>query len=204
MGKRLAILWILTLNLAVTGCASLNTLTSDVQSFGQWPTGRKPGAFVFERLPSQQARADVQQVLETSALPALEAVGFKLTPDPQAADYVVQLGARASPNQQFRGNPFYAWQSIPPGRPGYNFHTPPYGYGRGVWVFPIDTPSFEREVVVLIRDAKLGTNLYESHAVSDGPSANLMVLLGPMFAATLKDFPATSPNPKKVTLPLNP
>jgi hypothetical protein len=204
MIKQLAYLWILALNIALAGCASLNTLTSDVQSFGQWPTDRKPGTFIFERLPSQQARADVQQILETAALPALEAVGFKLIPDPKEAEFLVQLGARSSPSQQFSGDSFYAWQGVPHAYPSYNTHTHLYGYGRGLWAFPIDIPRYEREVVVMIRDPKQGTNLYESHAVNDGPSANLMGLLGPMFFAALKDFPSTSPTPKKVTLPLNP
>lgn len=204
MSKRIAILWILALNLAMAGCTSLNTLSSDVQSFGQWPADRKPGTFAFERLPSQQARADLQQLLETAALPALEAVGFKLTPDPKAAEYLVQLGARTAPNKQFRGDPFYAWQGIPYTYPANKAYRHPYGYGRGLWIVPVGTPSYEREVVVLIRDPKLGANLYESHAISDGPSANLIGLLGPMFTAALKDFPSTNPSRRRVTTPINP
>ena len=204
MSKQLPFLWILALNIALAGCASLNTLTSDVQSFGQWPTVRKPGTFVFERLPSQQVGADVQQILETAALPALEAAGFKLIPNPKEAEFLVQLGARSSPSQQFRGDPVYAGQGIPHAYPIYNTHTNLYGSSRGVWAFPIDIPSYEREVVVMIRDPKQGTHLYESHAVNDGPSANLMGLLGPMYSAALKDFPSTSASRKKVTLPLSP
>ena len=42
----------------VSGCAAVNSLPVDVASYGDWPTGRAPGQYRFERLPSQQARAD--------------------------------------------------------------------------------------------------------------------------------------------------
>jgi hypothetical protein len=45
---------------ALSGCASLNTVVSDVSSYGQWPTQRKPNTYRFERLPSQQALGQTQ------------------------------------------------------------------------------------------------------------------------------------------------
>ena len=60
----------------LAACASLNTLQADVASYGNWPVERKPGTYTFERLPSQEARADVQQRLEDAAHPALQAAGF--------------------------------------------------------------------------------------------------------------------------------
>ena len=38
---------------ALAGCASFNEITADVASFGEWPAGRAPGTFGFDRLPSQ-------------------------------------------------------------------------------------------------------------------------------------------------------
>ncbi len=55
------------------GCASLNSVTSEVSSFGEWPAGRAPGTYAFERLPSQQARQAETELLENAARPALEA-----------------------------------------------------------------------------------------------------------------------------------
>lgn len=203
-------LGMLALAAGLTGCAGLNTLTSEVSSYGSWPAERRPGGYVFERLPSQQARAEQQQRLETAARPALEAVGFKPASDPKSAEYTVQLSARSSANERSRSSdPFFGWQAVPRpyGVPGRPYH---YGYGYGpaynpgLWVVPMDIPSYEREVVVLIRDAKQGQTLYESHAVSDGSSPNFRGLLNAMFEAALKDFPQGGPGPRNVTTPLSP
>ena len=37
--------------LLLAGCAAMNTVTSEVVSYGDWPAGRAPGSYVFERLP---------------------------------------------------------------------------------------------------------------------------------------------------------
>ena len=52
---------------ALTGCAAMNNLTSDVSSYSAWPADRKPGTYAFERLPSQQLRADRSQAIEDGA-----------------------------------------------------------------------------------------------------------------------------------------
>jgi len=31
------------------GCAALNTVTSEVATYGDWPAGRSPGRYAFER-----------------------------------------------------------------------------------------------------------------------------------------------------------
>src|SRR5688572_26307922 len=80
--------------LVLFGCAAMNTVHSDVATFGDWPSGRAPGTFTIERLPSQQARGAQHDLLETSARQALERVGFKPAADAAGADVVVQVGAR--------------------------------------------------------------------------------------------------------------
>ena len=57
-----------------------NAVTSRVSSYGGWPEGRKPGRYVFERLPSQQTRAEQQDRLEASAEP-LATAGFERVTD---------------------------------------------------------------------------------------------------------------------------
>jgi hypothetical protein len=78
----------------LVACASMNTLNAEVVSYGGWPKERKPGTYAFERLPSQQARAETQQRLEDAAEPALKAAGFSAAAPGATPDVLVQLGAR--------------------------------------------------------------------------------------------------------------
>lgn len=191
---------VLGVGLGLTGCAGMNTLTSEVNTYGSWPPERAAGTYVFERLPSQQARPDQQQRLEAAARPALAAAGFKPADDAQTAEFVVQLSMHSAPNERMRIDPYLAWQSVP--SPLHGAPLRPSPYVRSPWIFPVDPPSYEREVVVLIRDPKRGQTLYESHAVSDGTSPYFNGLLGAMMAAALKDFPKTDMGPRRVSTPL--
>ena len=183
----------------LSGCAALNTVTSEVATYGDWPAGRAPGRYAFERLPSQNARAERQAELEGAAARALEAAGFKPAPAAEA-DVIVQIGARVSRTELspwddplwwrwgggYWRNP--VWRS--PSRLSYsaNFNTG--------W-----TTRYERSVGLLLRDRASGTPLYEAHAQTDGSSAGDSALLAAMFAAALKDFPASGAvNPRLVSV----
>jgi hypothetical protein len=178
------------LALALAGCASLNSIDTDVSSYGIWPAGRAPGSFAFERLPSQQAQGERQGALEAAA-------------DPANADVTVQLGARitrydTSPWDDpfwWRWGPAYGRYAGYPGYPGWYY--PYYGFG-GMY----STPRYDREVAVLIRDRRTGAPLYETRATSDGYSAGDATLLSTMFQAALKDFPTPAVSPRRVTMPL--
>jgi hypothetical protein len=192
MTKTLSLL-IATVSLA--GCASLNSLTSEVSSYSQWPADRKPGSYAFERLPSQQTRPQQQQVLEDSARPALEAAGFTPAADASASEYIVALGARVSATEQYYDDPFW-WRG---GLYSHRFSRPwPY-YGIG---FGIPSTTYEREVALLIRDRRSGQPLYETRASNDGGSPSIQSLLPAMFEAAMKDFPAGSVTPRQVTIEL--
>lgn len=189
MSKTLSLL-IAAVSLA--GCASLNSLTSEVSSYSQWPAERKPGSYAFERLPSQQTRPQQQQLLEDSARPALEAAGFTPAADAKDSEYIVQLGARVSATEQYYDDPFW-WRG---GLYSHRFSRPwPY-YGMG---FGIPSTTYEREVALLIRDRKSGQPLYETRASNDGGSPSIQSLLPAMFEAAMKDFPAGSVTPRQVT-----
>lgn len=189
MSKTLSLL-IAAVSLA--GCASLNSLTSEVSSYSQWPAERKPGSYAFERLPSQQTRPQQQQLLEDSARPALEAAGFTPAADAKDSEYIVQLGARVSATEQYYDDPFW-WRG---GLYSHRFSRPwPY-YGMG---FGIPSTTYEREVALLIRDRKSGQPLYETRASNDGGSPSFQSLLPAMFEAAMKDFPAGSVTPRQVT-----
>lgn len=178
---------------ALSGCASFNQLQSDVSSYSRWPADRKPASYTFERLPSQEARPETQQKLEDAARGPIEAAGFTMASDPKTAEYIVQLGARVDANERsLYEDPFW-WRS--------GFY---YGrYGRGFWGpgfgASFTTPTYEREVAVLIRDRASGQPLYEARASNDGASPSIESLLPAMYEAAMKDFPNGGVNPRRVT-----
>ncbi len=180
--------------LASVGCATVNTISSDVSSFGEWPAGRAMTTYAFERLPSQEARPEDQAVLEGAARGAIERAGFKPA-DAARADVLVQVAVRASRQDRGGWDDRYYWPrvSVWGGRGVYwGLHTP----------YP-STPRVDREVAVLLRDRASGKTLYETRAVNSGFSSVDAPLLAAMFDAALKDFPRQAVSPRRVdtTLP---
>ena len=178
---------------ALAGCAALNNLNSDVSTYSQWPSDRKPASYAFERLPSQQARPEQQQRLEDAARRAVEGAGFTPAADDRGADVSIQLGARVSANDRSPYDDPFWWR-------GGLYHG---RYWRGYWGPGFGphyiSPSYEREVALLIRDRKTGQALYEARATNDGGSSSIDSLLPAMYEAALKDFPNGGVNPRRVT-----
>jgi hypothetical protein len=197
MNRRVWTLSALSAAALLAGCAGLTQLTSDVASYGEWPAGRQPGSYAIERLPSQQNRADIQDQLESAARPGLEAAGFKPAEAGKEPDVVVQLGARVTRTDASPWDDPLWWRG--------GFGTWRYGPWPGprwsVWA-QHEFPRFEREVAVLIRDRSSGKPLYEARATSDGTSTGGTAVLRAMYDAAMKDFPATGPNPRRVTTAL--
>ena len=195
MRKLFAALSISTLA-ALTGCAGMHELSNDVSTYSQWPAERKPSSYAFERLPSQMANAEGQQILEDSARRALESAGFVPASDPKSADYVVQVGARLSVSERsLYDDPFWWHGGLYHPRYFGHFRR---GYGYGFAGYGMFSPIYEREVAILIRDRKTGTPLYEARATNDGYSSSMNSLLSAMFEAAMKDFPNTGINPRRV------
>jgi hypothetical protein len=201
----------LAMSLLLGGCASMNQVMNDVTTYNVWPADRKPGTYAFERLPSQQANAQQQQVLEDSAARALELAGFTAAADPKAADVSVTLGARVSANQ---GSPYddpFWWRGglwahhfyRPYWRPGFGpYFGHPFG-PFGPWGYPYyNSTTYEREVALLIRDRRTAQPLYEVRVINDGYSPSIGSLLSGMFEAGLKDFPYSGQNPRRVVTQL--
>lgn len=194
--------------LLLGGCAAMNNLNNEVSTYGAWPAERKPASFVFERLPSQQAHPERQQMLEDAALGALTGAGFAPAVDAKDAEYLMQLGARvALDDPWFDPDPMF-WRGglrygVGYGRSHGRWGRGPWDAGWGMGYGYSSSASFERDVALLIRDRKTGALLYEARASNSGPSAAIDRLLPPMFRAALKDFPATSPEPHTVTVPLS-
>ena len=189
-----------TTALALAGCAAFHNLNSEVSSYGQWPAERKPASYVFERLPSQQARPERQQALEDAARRAVESAGFTPAADDKAADVSIQLGARVNASDRSPyDDPFWMRGGL------YFSHYPHFSRpGRGYWGSGLGvqftTPTYEREVALLIRDRKTGQALYEARASNDGASPSINSLLQAMFEAALKDFPNGGINPRQVSV----
>jgi hypothetical protein len=199
------LLAVASIALMLGACASFNTLNSEVSTYGNWPADRQPASFVFERLPSQQAHPERRQQLEDAARGALEAAGFRAVADANDAQYLMQVGARVvSTDPWIYNDPLFwrgGWRHGRFGRPG--FWGPGWGPGWGWGWGPYDTPTYEREVALLIRDRKTGALLYEARASNTGPSAAIDYLLPAMFDAALKSFPNADPNPRQVTTPIS-
>lgn len=197
--------------LLLGGCASLRNIDSEVSTFSQWPAQRAPTSFAFDRLPSQQARPEQQQLLEDAARPALLKAGFRPAADNAQAEVNVQLGARISANERspfddpfwwhgglYRGYPYGPYGAYG-GFGGFGYG----GFGRPLWAdwdTRYGTASYEREVAVLIRDRQTGQTLYETRASNDGLSPMFGETLGAMFEAAMQGFPVADAAPRRVTI----
>ncbi len=200
--RRLLQLTVLSALAALAGCASMRQLSAEVSSFGDWPTGRAAGSYAFDRLPSQQAQADASLALEDAARPALAKAGFVPVAPGTAPDVLVQLGARVSRADPSPWDDPLWWHG---------------GWGtwrHGPWRGPIwgtefggsvryQSPRFDREVAVLVRDRISGKPLFEARASSEGFQSNAAPVLQPLFRAALTGFPTLGVNPRQVTVPLS-
>jgi hypothetical protein len=180
----------LVLAAVLDGCAAINTVTSEVATYGDWPAGRAPGHYIFERLPSQQARGTWQDALEAAAARGLETAGFAAAVDAAQADVVVQIGARISRTEIYPWDDplWWRWGGAYWRSPGWRLHSRAAFYANfnASWY-----SRYERSVALLLRDRASGAPLYEAHAQTDGTTAGDNALLAAMFEAAMKDFPAT-------------
>lgn len=182
---------------ALTGCAALQQVTSDVSSFGEWPADRKPATYAFERLPSQAAQVKESDELEAAARPAIEKAGFVQAAPGSEPDVLVQVATRLNrANTQAWDDPLW-WRGG-------------FGHWRhGPWIAPRwgaslrwDLTRYEREVALLIRDRKSGKPLFEARASNEGGGAAGSETTTAMFQAALADFPKLGINPRRVTIQL--
>ena len=197
----------------MSGCAAINSMSVDIASYGDWPTGRTPGLYRFERLPSQQARADEARLLEDAAAPALARAGFIAAPTGSEPDVLVQVGARVSRSDRSPWDDPFWWGSGHRSYGGYGAWRQgpwrgPYlgGYWGGPWGGSVyfGQPRYDREVALLLRDRASGQPLFEARASTEGFQRDSAAQLAPMFGAALTDFPRNGINPRQVTVPVLP
>ncbi len=194
--------------LALAACGGVPQITSEVSSFPQWPVQRAPGRYVFDRLPSQDAKPERQATLEAACLPALTEAGFTPAAQPDQADVSVQLSSTVRADNRVRYDPF--WSPLGPWGPYGPYgldarHGHPGVWGRGPWPgFGTDLPYVRIQLDVLIRDRKGNQVLYETHAVHERVGGADVRLLAPLCSAALEGFPAPALGPRAVTVTIPP
>lgn len=196
MNRRSSLSLALLLAASLAGCAALNTVQADLSTWGDWPADRKPGSYAFDRLPSQQARADETERLEAAARPALEKAGFVPAAPGATPDVLVQVAARTSRTAtDLWADPLW-WRGG-------------FGYYRRSWTGPVwvisphfDSSRYDREVALLLRDGASGKPLYEARVSNEGSTAGSDSLVAALFQGALVDFPRNGPNPRTVSVTL--
>lgn len=180
----------------LAGCAGLTTLQARVTSQSQWPSERRPASYVFERLPSQQADPERQDMLEAAARPALSAAGLREVSDAAQAELSVQLSERMGQRDYLPwSDPYWRWGL------GYGGRYRRYSYGA--LIGPYGFPYYEHEVAVLLHDRAGGQSLYESRALAESDGRRNPAILSALFDAALKDFPLLAVSPRTVKVPLS-
>jgi hypothetical protein len=187
----------------LAGCAGLQSLTSDVSSFGDWPADRQPGSYAFDRLPSQRVQAADTESLEAAARPALARAGFQPAAEGRPPDVLVQLGARMTQFDRVLWDDPTAWY----GGIGYGYWR--HGFWPGSawgWGYPgrYYANRYGREVGLILRDRATGKLLFEAHASNEGSTWPDLAMLTAMFEAALMDFPRLGVNPRQVVVTLPP
>ena len=191
-----------------TGCASLNTVSADVSTYGTWPAGKAPGSYAIDRLPSQPNPDPDERALEDAASRALEAAGFTPAAAGHAPDYLVQIGARVSAQQRAPWDDPRWWGAWGPRWSTMSWYQPGWGWGWSqgmVWrggYWAAEPTDYRREVGVLIRERATGQAVYEARAQSSGVTRGSTALLGALYGAALKDFPQVQAQPRTVTIQL--
>lgn len=207
LARRLALAGAAAILALLAGCAATR-LDATVHTQGNWPSGRAPGAFVFERLPSQLAQSQQQERLENETLPALVAAGFHLAAAGEAPDVRVQVAARTVEGQIVYTGPGFGgpWGGPWGGPLGYGWGGARWGgpWGWGAWGWSSPTYAYVvYEIAVLILDARTQQSLYESRAHSDGSALDDRTWSA-LAVAALKDFPLPAVSPRRVTVELPP
>lgn len=181
---------------ALGGCAVLNTVYADLSTWGDWPAGRSGGSYAFDRLPSQQSDPQAADRLEAAARPALEKAGLRPVAAGEKPDLLVQLALRTTRSA------FDPWDDPLWWRGGFGHYR--LGWGGPMWALGArwDSPRYERQVALLLRDAASGKPLFEARAANEGSTGASDAVLQALFQATLIDFPRHGSNPRTVRIAL--
>jgi hypothetical protein len=172
----------------LAGCAAGYLLDNPVQTFSHIASLPPKPSFRYERLLSQQVDP-AQAQIESLADPALFQAGLRR--DDAAPVYSVQVSARV----QRVLSPY-----AEPWGMGFGFGGRHGGFGMG---FPrMESPWFQREVGVVVREIATQKVVYETHASNDGPYLDNTVVLPAMFQAAMQGFPNPPAGPRRIDIHL--
>ena len=200
-----ALIGLLAALLLLSGCASVFRLSHTVHTHTTWATDALPAAgdsVAFDWLPSQQAKpqAALRQTLEAATLAVLTHHGLQEASVAQDARWQLQLNWRQQrswrdlwPDPFFPG-PFW-------GLPGRDYVVT--GSGQVVWLPAMHrapTAHYERELQVLLRDARTGQVVFESTATQEGPWHDHPALIEALVEAAFDGFPQPSAGQRQVVI----
>ena len=180
----------------LAGCASIYRLDTTVQSFSSLAGQPSPAGYRYERLPSQ-IHDPAQPRLEAVTDAALARVGLRR--DDASPAYSVQVWTRI----QYAVSPWAQPRWSGWGSAGWGTH---HGVGLGVGVgFPIggiDSPWYQREVGLILREVASGRVVYETHAFHEGYWIDPARAWPAMFDAALQGFPQPPAGVRRVDVTL--
>jgi hypothetical protein len=179
----------------LAGCASSLRMDNTVQSFSALSEVPAAAGYRYERLPSQR-QDPAQPRLEAIADAALARVGLQR--DDASPAFTVQVWSRmqyaVSPWAQPRFGGWSGWGGV-----GLGSHSG-IGMGIGFPIGGIDSPWYQREVGLILREAGSGRVVYETHAFHEGYWIDPARAWPAMFEAALQDFPQPPTGVRRVDI----
>lgn len=215
------------------GCASTNTLQTQVSNFNQWPANSAGASFSVQTV-KQAASANwgdlERQTYEKLIADALQKQGLQPAAAGQKPRFQAYLRLDQKQEKVERSQPVYAPGWAYPYGMGYR----PYGWPRGYWhggvwhdpfledgVFGWSAPVYVGErryeqtvsmVLLGLRisdntqkgDTPQGATVFEGSAQYAGQEAALPALMPYLVQALFSDFPGRNGQVRQVTLPIQP
>jgi hypothetical protein len=177
---------------ALSGCASVRLIDSQVNSFAPWPIAAG-ASYQFDRLPSQAANPAIQDKLEALAQQALAKVGLV---QKDSGPLRVQVSAVQRKETTYTDGGMHIGVGL-----GWVLDHGSIGFGHSGALFPgLDSQTnYWRQVGLVMRDA-VGTVVFESHASNDGVWSDSGAVLGAMLDAALDGFPKPPTGVRRVNI----
>ncbi len=171
----------------------MRRIDTQVNSFAPHPV--VPDArYRFERLPSQQVQASMQDQLEQLAEQALRQVGLQRSPATASLTVQVSAQQRQEPAPHSTGLGMGWGLGWGVGQGGISF-------GSGGALFPdlYAQRNYWHQVSLVMRNAQ-GQVVFESHASHEGPWADSARIQAALLDAALQGFPTPPSGPRRVAI----
>lgn len=217
----------------ISGCASTNTLQTQVSHFNQWPANSAGASFSVQTV-KQAASANwgdlERQTYEKLVADALQKQGLQPAAAGQKPRFQAYLRLDQKQEKVERSQPVYAPSWAAPYGMGYR----PYGWPRGYWhggvwhdpfladgVFGWSAPvymgerRYEQTLAMYLLglrindstqkgDTPQGATVFEGSAEYTGQEAAVPALIPYLVQALFVDFPGVSGQVRQINLPIQP